>query len=114
MASSARLAEFRGMDRTSHSLATLVLAGALTAPASAAEPTCLNIDEMREAVRDGHAVPAATATRIARDASRGEVLRVRLCRHNEALVYRITTLARDGRVAHVTIDGASGKLAQTR
>ncbi|MGL4438316.1 MAG: PepSY domain-containing protein [Bosea sp. (in: a-proteobacteria)] len=69
---------------------------------------------MREAVFAGHAVPANAATRAAREASAGDVVRVRLCHHEERLVYRITMLQRDGRVGHVTVDGSSGKVAEVR
>ena len=71
-------------------------------------------EQMREAVGAGHAVPANAATRAARDASAGDVLRVRLCHHHDRLVYRITMLQRDGRVGHVTVDGSSGKVAEVR
>lgn len=69
---------------------------------------------MREAIRGGKAISAAAATRAARDVSAGEVVRIRLCRENEHLFYHVMTLARDGRVAHVTVDGSSGKIAQVR
>jgi uncharacterized iron-regulated membrane protein len=71
---------------------------------------CLSSDEMREAVAAGHAIAPTAATRAARRAADGEILRVRLCRHEDALVYRVTMLQRDGRVGHVTIDGVSGKV----
>ena len=96
--------------------AASVLASALALPApfARAQTACLSSEEMREAVFAGTAVPAATATRAARDASAGDVVRVRLCHHEERLVYRVTLLQRDGRVGHVTIDGSSGKVAEVR
>ncbi len=75
---------------------------------------CLSSEQMREAIFAGHAVPATAATRAARDASAGDVVRVRLCRENDSLIYRVTMLQRDGRVGHVTIDGSSGKVADVR
>ncbi len=75
---------------------------------------CLSSEQMREAIFAGHAVPATAATRAARDASAGDVVRVRLCRDNDSLIYRITMLQRDGRVGHVTIDGSSGKVSDVR
>jgi uncharacterized membrane protein YkoI len=80
----------------------------------AAQPACLSGEQMREAVVAGHAVPASAATRAARDASTGEIVRVRLCHEQERLVYRVTLLQRDGRVGHVTIDGSSGRVADVR
>ena len=75
---------------------------------------CLSSEQMREAIFAGHAVAATAATRAARDASAGDVVRVRLCRENDNLIYRITMLQRDGRVGHVTIDGSSGKVSDVR
>jgi uncharacterized membrane protein YkoI len=94
-------------------LALAVSAG-LAIPAGAQDAACLTQDQIRDAVGAGHAVPATVATRAARDVSSGEILRVRLCRHENQLVYFVTTLGRDGRLAHVTVDGSSGKVAQTR
>jgi uncharacterized membrane protein YkoI len=91
----------------------VVFAAAPLATASA-ETSCLSSEEMRVAVRDGQVIPAIKATRVARDAAQGEVLRVRLCRDEAGLVYRVTTLAHDGRVAHVTIEGSSGKVSHMR
>ena len=84
-----------------------------------AQNACLTGEQMREAVGAGRAVPAALATRAARGASEGEVVRVRLCREaqgkdDQKLVYRITMLHSDGRVGHVTVDGTSGKIFDVR
>ncbi len=84
-----------------------------------AQNACLTGEELRDAVGAGHAVPAAVATRAARGASEGEVVRVRLCREaqgkdDQKLVYRVTMLHRDGRVGHVTVDGTSGKIDDVR
>ena len=79
-----------------------------------AQGVCLSSEQMREAIFAGHAVPATAATRAARDASAGDVVRVRLCRENDNLIYRVTMLQRDGRVGHVTIDGSSGKVSDVR
>lgn len=94
-------------------VALVMLVGLGSAPAMA-QSTCLSSEEMREAVFAGQAVPANTATRAAREASAGDVVRVRLCHHAERLVYRVTLLQRDGRVGHVTVDGSSGKVAEVR
>jgi hypothetical protein len=91
----------------------------LLASGALAQNACLTSEQMRDAVGAGHAVTAAIATRAARGASEGEVVRVRLCREaqgkdDQKLVYRITMLHRDGRVGHVTVDGTSGKIADVR
>jgi uncharacterized membrane protein YkoI len=93
--------------------ALAVLVGLGSAPATA-QSACLSSEQIREAVITGLAIPANSATRAARDASAGDVVRVRLCHHEARLVYRVTMLQRDGRVGHVTIDGSSGKVAEVR
>jgi len=75
---------------------------------------CLSAQETREAVSDGKVMQPAVASRHAREAAPGEVLRIRLCRQGEEFVYVVTTMKRDGRVARVTLDGASGKVADIR
>lgn len=104
------------MCRCSVVIAALVGLGSVSAMAQGTPGTtgCLSSEQMREAVFAGHAVPANAATRAAREVSAGDVVRVRLCHHEERLVYRVTMLQRDGRVGHVTIDGTSGKVADVR
>lgn len=76
--------------------------------------SCLSAQETREAVSDGKVIQPAVASRHAREAAPGEVLRIRLCRQGDEFVYVVTTMKRDGRVARVTLDGASGKVADIR
>ena len=76
--------------------------------------SCLSADETREAVSDGRVIQPAQASRHARNAAPGEVLRIRLCRQGDDFVYVVTTLKRDGRVARVTLEGQSGKVATIR
>jgi hypothetical protein len=37
------------------------------------------------------------------------VVRARLCRHGEALVYVLTLLGQSGKVTNVTVDGNNGE-----
>jgi uncharacterized membrane protein YkoI len=76
--------------------------------------SCLSADETRDAVADGRVIQPALASRHARQAAPGEVVRIRLCRQGEDYVYVVTTLKRDGRVARVTLEGQSGKVATIR
>ncbi|MGO4666037.1 PepSY domain-containing protein [Bosea sp. 2RAB26] len=76
--------------------------------------SCLSADEMREAVSDGRVIQPAQASRHARNAAPGEVVRIRLCRQGDEFVYVVTTLKRDGRVARVTLEGQSGKVSTIR
>jgi uncharacterized membrane protein YkoI len=93
----------------------------VTATASPVEPvdspqpiSCQSAQETREAVSDGKVMQPAAASKHAREAAPGEVLRIRLCRQGDEFVYVVTTMKRDGRVARVTLDGASGKVADIR
>jgi hypothetical protein len=73
-------------------------------------------DPARETAHDtGHAeagklVPLAAAMRTARARMPGTVVRARLCRGNDGLVYVLTVLARDGKVARLTVDAVKGTL----
>jgi uncharacterized membrane protein YkoI len=90
----------------------------LSVPAAAAERSCLSKAEQRAAISNGQAVTLATAIRSARGSVRGrgarEVVRARLCRHPNGLVYVLTVLARDGKVTHTTVDATSGKVVEAR
>ena len=76
--------------------------------------SCLSADEMRDAVAEGRVMQPAQASLHARHAAPGEVVRIRLCRQGEDYVYVVTTLKRDVRVARVTLEGQSGKVATIR
>ncbi|RDJ22986.1 hypothetical protein DWF00_06380 [Bosea caraganae] len=81
---------------------------------SQAPISCLSADETRDAVAEGRVMQPAQASRHARNAAPGEVVRIRLCRQGEDFVYVVTTLKRDGRVARVTLEGQSGKVSAIR
>ena len=102
----------------------LAKAAALTAlfapglAAAAEPPACLGKTEQRAAISQGHAVTLAAAIRSARGSVRGrggrEVVRARLCREPNGLVYVLTVLARDGKVTHTSVDATSGKVVDAR
>lgn len=100
------------------SIAILAFTAPLAAPIvtvdSPVPVTCLSAEDMREAVSDGKVMQPAVASRHARDAAPGEVVRIRLCRSGDDYVYIVTTLKRDGRVARVTLEGQTGKVADIR
>jgi uncharacterized membrane protein YkoI len=48
--------------------------------------------------------------RVARARMPGTVVRARLCRDNYELVYVLTVLAHDGKVARLTVDAVKGTL----
>ena len=107
----------------SRNFPTIMLLGLLTVPAflmpalAAGPPhgACLNKAEQRAAVASRLAVPLAQAVDSLRMRGRRvEVLRARLCRRGDRLVYELTLLARSGRVTRATIDAASGALINGR
>ena len=89
---------------------TLALLAMLSSPAAAQEqqPRCLSRAEQRAAIAAGEAIPLATARQTLRQRMGGELVRARLCRESGRLVYRLTVLARDGKVRQVSIDATNG------
>jgi uncharacterized membrane protein YkoI len=106
------------MTRTA-ALAAVLLSLVLPATASADEQhACLSKAEQRAAIANGQAVTLADAIRSARGSVRGhgarEVVKARLCREPNGLVYVLTVLARNGKVTHTTVDATSGKVVDAR
>jgi uncharacterized membrane protein YkoI len=108
-------------------LVLLALAATLTVPTflfgsalAAADDgqSCLSKDEQRAALSSGQTVTLATAIRSARGSVRGrgsrEVVKARLCREQNGLVYLLTLLTRDGKVTHTAVDATSGKVVDLR
>jgi uncharacterized membrane protein YkoI len=109
----------RGMTRTLAIAAAAALAALSAASADAGGArACLNKAEQRAAISHGQAVTLSTAIRSARGSVRGrgarEVVRARLCREPDGLVYLLTLLARDGKVTHAVVDAGSGKVVDAR
>jgi len=97
-------------------------AGAASAAAPAAHPqntphhsACLTKSEQRAAVASKMAISLGDAIRSLRaHGRRAEVVRARLCRRDEKLVYVLTLLGRSGRVREVTVDAVSGEVIAGR
>ncbi|MFN3658070.1 MAG: PepSY domain-containing protein [Pseudolabrys sp.] len=98
--------------------AAAVLLVALGLPAPAAEVarnSCLGKAEQRAAVSANQAISLAQAIKSLRaHGKRAEVVRARLCRRGDGLVYVLTLLARNGKVTRATIDAANGELINGR
>ncbi len=78
-------------------------------------PACLTKSEQRAAVASKMAISLGDAIRALRaHGRRAEVVRARLCRHDEKLVYVLTLLGRSGRVREVTVDAVSGEVIAGR
>jgi hypothetical protein len=101
----------------------------LLVPAQAAEPirpalhphvapvadfACLNHKERRAANESGKLVHLATAIHSAKKRMPGTVVRARLCRDGDGLVYVLTMLAHDGKVARLTVDAVKGTVVGNR
>jgi uncharacterized membrane protein YkoI len=98
----------------------MFLFAALGLPARAAEVqshrgACLGKAEQRAAVAAQRAVPLAQAIKALRqNGKRAEVVRARLCRRGDRLVYVLTLLPRSGKVTLATVDAATGELINGR
>jgi hypothetical protein len=80
-------------------------------PGTAAAPhACLNQKERRAAIESGKLVRLVTAIHAAKKRMPGTVVRARLCHGADGLVYVLTMLARDGKVARLTVDATKGTL----
>jgi hypothetical protein len=99
-------------------LFAVILLFGLAVPASAADPPhhgCLNKAEQRAAVAEHRAIPLAHAVKSLRaHGRRAELVRARLCRRDNGLVYVLTLLSRSGKVTNATIDAASGEVINGR
>lgn len=92
-------------------LIAAVLAAACADGANGAELSgCLGKEQQRAALAAGRVISLSDAKRAVA-ARKGEVVRARLCQRQNGLVYLLTLLARDGKVIHLTVDAASGRLA---
>ena len=81
---------------------------AAAAPGGGAAHACL--DQRERHAEAGKVIPLAAAMHAARARMPGTVVRARLCRGPEGLVYVLTVLARDGKVARLTVDALKGTL----
>jgi len=84
----------------------LVLGAAGSAAAAAAADRCLTRAEQRLKTAAHAVVPLSRAMRAVR--KHGEVINARLCEHSGHLVYLLTVLAHDGKVAVASVDAANG------
>ena len=100
--------------RAAVSCALMAYAAANTAraeaPRVAARLVCLNAAETREMVKSRRLIEPFAALKFASAQRKAEALSARLCRTGEDFVYEITLLHRDGRLVHVEMEAASGKL----
>ena len=71
---------------------------------------CLNQKDRRALVESGAVLRLAAALHAVRSRVPGTLVRARLCRRPEGLVYVLTVLAHDGKVTRVSVDAVKGTL----
>ena len=69
---------------------------------------CLDQKERRAAIESGAVIRLAAAIHAAKARMAGTVVRARLCHGHAGLVYVLTVLAHNGKVARVTVDAVKG------
>ena len=81
---------------------------------AAAEHACLDQKERRAETASGGVIRLAAAIRAAKSRMPGTVVQARLCRGQDGLVYVLTVLARDGKVARIVVDAVKGIMVGER
>jgi uncharacterized membrane protein YkoI len=95
-------------------LSGLLRAGPVLA-ANLQEHSCLSKAEQRLVVASHKAVPLAGIMKSRRaQGHHGELVRAKLCRQGDDLVYMLTLLGRSGRVVNAAVDAASGAVINAR
>ena len=84
------------------------------APHPEAEHGCLNQKERRAETESGKLIRLSAAIRAAQRRQPGTVVRARLCRSANGLVYVLTVLAHDGKVARISVDAMKSGSAADR
>src|SRR5215475_8242057 len=92
----------------------VLLLSVIGLPAVAADAphqeSCLTRAEQRAAVDANRAISLAQAIKSLRQYRKhSEVVRARLCKRDEKLVYVLTLLGRSGKVVDATVDAVSGE-----
>jgi uncharacterized membrane protein YkoI len=75
---------------------------------------CLDQKERRAEITSGGVVRLAAAIHAAKSRMPGTVVQARLCHGQDGLVYVLTVLARDGKVARIVVDAVKGTLIGER
>jgi len=96
-------------------LSSIVLIGlGATSVRDADQAACLTRSEQRAAVASHQAIPLAQALKTRTRVRNGDVVRARLCRESDKLVYVLTLLGRSGKVVTATVDAATGAPVSAR
>ena len=79
-----------------------------------AEHVCLNQKERRAETDGGKLIRLSAAMHAALHRHPGTVVQARLCHGKDGLVYVLTVLARDGKVARISVDAVKGDTTADR
>jgi uncharacterized membrane protein YkoI len=79
-------------------------------PHAAVKSVCLNPAETREEVKARRLIEPFAALKSAGAQRKAEPLSAKLCHIGDEFIYEITLLHRDGRLVHVQMEAATGKL----
>ena len=79
-----------------------------------ADDHCLTRAEQHLKITEHKLVRLSKAIREVKGRTGGDVVGARLCEQSGALVYVLTVLARDGKVARETVDAVNGALVGER
>ena len=83
------------------------------APA-ATKAVCFATSETRDEIKAHHLLEPFIALKGAANPPKTEALSAKLCRVGEEFVYEIAVLHRDGRLVHIVMSAATGKLVNSR
>jgi len=91
-------------------LSSILLVASAQAADAPQQGSCLSKAEQRAAVAANRAISLAQAIKLLREHRHySEVVRARLCQHDQKLVYVLTLLGRSGKVITATIDAVNGE-----
>jgi hypothetical protein len=96
-------------DDSAH-VARPTVPGGAGGAAGDATHACLSQKERRALVENGTVVHLAVAMHALKNRVTGALVRARLCRRPEGLVYVLTVLGHDGKVARAVVDAVKGTL----
>jgi hypothetical protein len=82
--------------------------------AAAPQHVCLDQKERKAAEESGKVINLPAAMRAAGKRAHGTLVQARLCQGKDGLVYVLTVLARDGKVARLTVDAVKGTVVGVR
>ena len=91
----------------------LAASGALGAEATP-RPVCMTTAETREEIAAHHLLEPFAILKSAAAIAKAEALSAKLCRSGEEYVYEIALLHRDGRLVHLVMNAATGKIVNSR